>query len=76
MPDDPRCGVPSRRDLVFVITCPTQSSIGPPRATRVSRSAGKGAGSKPILPDEAKLAVVREPERPKPIDLRIEGIGQ
>jgi len=39
-------------------------------------SAGSGAGAKPILPDEAKLAVVEEPARPKPIDLRVEGIGQ
>ncbi|MDI1480055.1 type VI secretion system tip protein TssI/VgrG [Polyangium sp. y55x31] len=39
-------------------------------------SAGSGSGSKPIVPDEAKLAVVDEPERPKPIDLRVEGIGQ
>jgi len=39
-------------------------------------SAGSGAGAKPILPDEAKVAVVEEPERPKPIDLRVDGIGQ
>jgi type VI secretion system secreted protein VgrG len=39
-------------------------------------SAGSGSGASPILPDEAKLAVVEEPERPKPIDLRVEGIGQ
>ncbi|MDI1430086.1 MULTISPECIES: type VI secretion system Vgr family protein [Polyangium] len=39
-------------------------------------SAGSGAGASPILPDEALLAVVEEPDRPKPIDLRVDGIGQ
>jgi len=39
-------------------------------------SAGSGSGAKPVLPDEAKEAVVNEPERPKPIDLQVEGIGQ
>ncbi|AKT43487.1 type VI secretion system Vgr family protein [Chondromyces crocatus] len=39
-------------------------------------SAGSGEGSKPELPEEAKVAVVNEPERPKPIDLRVDGIGQ
>ncbi|MBK9262782.1 MAG: type VI secretion system tip protein VgrG [Polyangiaceae bacterium] len=39
-------------------------------------SAGSGSGAKPILPDEAKEAVVNEPQRPTPTDLRVEGIGQ
>ncbi|EYF04379.1 type VI secretion system Vgr family protein [Chondromyces apiculatus] len=39
-------------------------------------SAGDGEGANPILPEEAKLAVIEEPERPKPIDLRVDGIGQ
>ncbi|HSN98930.1 MAG TPA: type VI secretion system tip protein TssI/VgrG, partial [Candidatus Nanopelagicales bacterium] len=45
---------------------------------RINRggSAGSGAGAKPEAPEEAKVAVVEEPERPKPIDLRTEGIGQ
>ncbi|UQA56814.1 type VI secretion system Vgr family protein [Polyangium aurulentum] len=39
-------------------------------------SAGTGGGASPLPPDEAKLAVVDEPVRPKPTDLRVDGIGQ
>jgi type VI secretion system secreted protein VgrG len=39
-------------------------------------SAGSGSGAKPEAPEEAKEAVVEEPARPAPIDLRSEGIGQ
>ena len=39
-------------------------------------SAGKGSGAKPELPAKAELAVVDEPQRPKLIDLRSDGIGQ
>jgi type VI secretion system secreted protein VgrG len=39
-------------------------------------SAGSGAGANPEPPEVAKEAVIDEPERPKPIDLQIEGIGQ
>ncbi len=39
-------------------------------------SAGSGSGAKPVAPDEAKEAVVAEPKRPTPTDLRVEGIGQ
>ncbi|HRI63526.1 MAG TPA: type VI secretion system tip protein TssI/VgrG [Polyangium sp.] len=39
-------------------------------------SAGSGSGAKPVLPDKAKEAVVEEPQRPTPTDLRVEGIGQ
>jgi len=39
-------------------------------------SPGSGSGAHPVAPDEAVLAVVEEPPRPVPIDLRVEGIGQ
>jgi type VI secretion system secreted protein VgrG len=39
-------------------------------------SAGDGAGASPETPEVAKVAVIDEPARPKPIDLRVEGIGQ
>ncbi|XXT21211.1 type VI secretion system tip protein TssI/VgrG [Sorangium sp. So ce429] len=39
-------------------------------------SPGAGAGARPELPEAAKVAVIEEPARPEPIDLRVEGIGQ
>ena len=39
-------------------------------------SAGSGAGARPEEPEAAKVAVIEEPPRPKPIDLLVEGIGQ
>ena len=39
-------------------------------------SAGSGHGASPEKPEIAREAVIDEPTRPKPIDLRTDGIGQ